>query len=105
VDAPAQRRRTGLQAVSARLVGPVTLKPQADGTIAACFSDHSVKLGRFSQAAAARAGSLAGGGLVLASVVPPRNAVDTEVEVLLRRLAQHGLLEYAVARARGGGDV
>ena len=102
MDAPAQRRRTGLSAVSARLAGPVTLASQADGGISACFGDQSVALGEFSREAAARAGKLADGGLPL---VPPRNAVEAEVEVLLRRLAQRGLLEYAVARGRGGEEL
>jgi len=87
--------------VSARLAGPVTLTPDADGRITACFGEQAVVVGQLSQAALARAGALAGG-LMMAALVAPRTAVDAELAALLRRLARHGLIEYAVARTRGG---
>jgi hypothetical protein len=53
----------------------------------------SLALGQFSSAAAARAREL-NTGLPLASLASPRKTVDKEVDVLVRRLAARGLLEF-----------
>ena len=69
---------------------------RADGTTAAFFDDHAVGLGKFSVAAVKRAAGLRSG-LPLASFAGGR-AVDKEIDLLVRRLARHGLLEYRLAR-------
>jgi SagB-type dehydrogenase family enzyme len=105
--------------VCARLTAQVTLEAQADGTIAACFEGFSVSLGTFSAATADRAQDLRTG-LPLASFVstgphrtsslaPPREPTrarggDNEIDLLVRRLARHGLLEYSLRNSRNGED-
>ena len=98
--APAKknRRRTAPPVISARLGGPITLETRRTGAIAACFDGYSVGLGKFSAAAAERAQALRTG-LPLASFATNR-AADKEVGLLVRRLAQSGLLEYRFGSAR-----
>ena len=81
--------------ISARLTGHIRLEAQPDGTILACFDDHSLALGKFSAAAAKRALDLRTG-LPLASFAQQRNTVEKEIDLLVRRLARSGLLEYRV---------
>ena len=96
-------RRAAPATLSARLVGHVTLEARSDGNIVACFDGHSVGLGTFSAGAAERAQHLRTG-LPLASFASGRRPIDKEVELLVRRLALHGLLEYRLGRARNGED-
>jgi SagB-type dehydrogenase family enzyme len=95
-------RRTTQATIFARLNGYVTLQAQADGTIAACFEGgHAIGLGKFSAAAARRARDLSTG-LPIDSFVAGGSAVDNEIGLLVRRLAQRGLLEYGLGH--GGHD-
>jgi SagB-type dehydrogenase family enzyme len=94
-----KKLRTPLTAVSARLSSPVTLEPQADGRIIACFEGHSVSLGTFGAAVADRARELRAG-LPFASFALGRRATDKELDLLVRRLARHGLLVYRVGRSQ-----
>jgi SagB-type dehydrogenase family enzyme len=89
--------------VSARLSGDVTLEAQANGKINACFGGYSVGLGTFSAAAADRAQRLRMG-LPLASFASGGRNVDKEIDLLVRRLARHGLLEYLLRRSRSSDD-
>jgi SagB-type dehydrogenase family enzyme len=89
-------RRIAPPAISARLSGHITLEARADGTIAACFDDLAVGLGKFS-AAAVKSASALRTGLPLAAFAGGR-AVDKEIDLLVRRLARRGLLEYRFAR-------
>jgi SagB-type dehydrogenase family enzyme len=89
--------------VSARLGGRVTLETQTSGQIVACFDGHSVGLGTFSADAADRAQALRGG-LPLASFASGIRNIDKEIDLLVRRLARHGLLEYRLPRSRNGED-
>jgi SagB-type dehydrogenase family enzyme len=96
-------KKTGPKAaavIAARLNDRVTLEAQADGSIAASFDGYSAGLGKFSAAAMDRAQQLRSG-LPLASFSQLRRAADKEVDVLVRRLAQRGLLEYRLGD-RGG---
>jgi SagB-type dehydrogenase family enzyme len=93
--APGKKRITP-PAISARLSGYVTLETQADGSIAAFFDGQGAGLGKFSPAAIKRAAGLRAG-LPLASFAGGR-AVDKEIDLLVRRLARRGLLEYRLAR-------
>ena len=90
-------RRIAAPVISARLVGHITLETRADGNIAAHFDGYSVGLGKFSSAVAERAQALRTG-LALASFATGR-AADRETDLLVRRLAQSGLLEYRFALA------
>lgn len=83
--------------VSARLSGHVMLDACANGNIMASFGGYAISLGIFSPGAAARAQELRTG-LPFASFVSGRCALDQEVDRLVRRLAQHGFLEYRVGR-------
>ncbi|WP_456640265.1 SagB/ThcOx family dehydrogenase [Bradyrhizobium sp. USDA 10063] len=76
---------------------------QADGSIAAVLGDYSVSLGPLSAAAMDRAGYLATG-LPLASFAG-KSALAREVDVLVHRLARHGLLEYRLFSPRDEQDL
>ena len=90
-------------ALSARLVGHVTLEARPDGHILAGVDGHPIGLGQFSAGVAEYAQNLRAG-LPLASFASGRRPIDKEVELLVRRLALHGLLEYRLGRSRSRGD-
>jgi len=83
--------------ISARLVGRIGLEAKADGNIVASFDGYSVGLGKFSSAAADRAPALRKG-LALASFAAGRGT-DKEIDLLVRRLAQRGLIEFGFGPA------
>ncbi len=90
-------RRIAPPTISARLSAHITLEAHADGSIAACFDGHAVGLGKFSAGAAKRAQELRTG-LPLGSFASDGSAVDKEVDLLVRRLARRGLLEYRLGQ-------
>jgi SagB-type dehydrogenase family enzyme len=90
--------------VSARLGGRVTLEAHVNGEIVACFDGYSVGLGTFSTDAADRAQKLRTG-LPLASFASNSRNIDKEINLLVRRLARRGLLEYPLGRSRIGEDM
>jgi hypothetical protein len=104
--APEKKRvsPTAPPTISARLIGQVALEARADGSILACFDGHGVPLGSFSAEARKRAQSLRSG-LPLASFAGSRRAADQELELLVRRLAQRGLLEFRFGRVPKKDDV
>ena len=89
--------------VSARLGGHVTLEAHADGKIIACFDGASAGLGTYSAGVADRAQGLRTG-LPLASFASSRRNIDREIQLLVRRLARHGLLEYRLPHSRNHED-
>ena len=91
-------------AVAARLNARVTLEAMTDGNVAARFDGYAAGLGKFSAEAMDRARGLRTG-LPLASFSRPGKAIDREVDLLVRRLAERGLLEYRVGRTRGSADL
>ena len=95
-------RRITPPVISARLSGRITLETKADGGIAACFDGYSVGLGKFSSGVVERAQALHTG-LGLASFAAGR-AADKQVDLLVRRLAQSGLLEYRFGHPRADED-
>jgi SagB-type dehydrogenase family enzyme len=97
-----KKPRTAPSAISARLSSHITLQAHADGSITAGFDGYSIGLGKFSAAAGKRAQELRTG-LPLASFASGRT-VDQEIDLLVRRLAQRGLLEYRLGRARDERD-
>ncbi len=84
----------------ARLAARVALEAHASGEIVASFGGYALGLGRFGAGVGARLPALRAG-LPLAAFASARRAVDSEVGLLVRRLASHGLLEFCVAGARG----
>jgi SagB-type dehydrogenase family enzyme len=90
--------------VSARLRGRVTLEGHANGEIVACFDGYSVGLGTFSAGAADRAQDLRIG-LSLASFAFGGRKIDKETDLLARRLARRGLLEYRLGRSLNREDL
>jgi len=82
----------------------VTLEARGDGEIAACFDGYSVGLGTFSAHAADRAQELRTG-LPLAAFASGSRDIDKEIDLLVRRLARRGLLEYCLRRSPKGDDL
>ena len=76
--------------IAARSNGHFSLQMQADGSIAAAVDGHFVNLGHLSPAAMDRARNLTEG-LPLASF-GGKSAIAREVDILVHRLARHGLL-------------
>jgi SagB-type dehydrogenase family enzyme len=97
-----KKRRIAPPALSARLSGPVTLEAQADGSIAACFDGLSVGLGKFGAAAVERAKQLRAG--LPLDTFKSESSTDKEVDLLVRRLARRGLLEYRLGQSNGDED-
>ena len=98
-----QGRRIAPPTLAARLSGPVTLEAHADGSIAACFDGLSVGLGKFGAGAVASAKQLRSG-LPLHSFERDGRIVDKETDLLVRRLARRGLLEYRLGQSADGED-
>jgi SagB-type dehydrogenase family enzyme len=99
----APRKKSGQRAattLSARLLSHVTLQAQAGGDIVALFDDVSLSLGKFSTAAAERAKDLRVG-LPMSAFASGNRGTDKEILTLVRRLAERGLIEYRLGRARG----
>ena len=96
-------RRAVPPVIFARLSGHVTLQARADGEIAACFEGYAIGLGKFSAGAADRAQGLRTG-LPLASFASG-GGIDKEIDLLVRRLARRGLLEYCLRRSPKDDDL
>jgi SagB-type dehydrogenase family enzyme len=96
-------RRTTASGISARLSGHITLDAQPDGSIAASFDGYAVGLGKFSADATRRAQELRKG-LPLDSFAPDGGPVERELDLLVRRLARRGLLEYRLGHSPEGKD-
>jgi SagB-type dehydrogenase family enzyme len=92
-------RRKTTATIYARLSSHVTLQAQADGSLAAGFDGYTITMGRFSAAAVKRAKDL-GPGLPLNAFSRDGNAVEKEMDILTRRLARSGLLEYRLTQPR-----
>ncbi|MFL6818205.1 MAG: SagB family peptide dehydrogenase [Bradyrhizobium sp.] len=100
--APGKKRvpRAAPAAISARLAAHIALEAGADGTILAHFDSHSVALGKFSAGVAERLDDLRSG-LSPALLEPSRETPEQGLELLVRRLAEHGLLEYRLGSGEG----
>ena len=93
---------TSPPAIAARLSEHVALEGQADGNVVARFEGYAQSLGKFTPTILKRLAEFRSG-LPLASIARGR-AVDKEIDLLVRRLARSGLLEYRLGTARGGHD-
>jgi SagB-type dehydrogenase family enzyme len=94
--------RSAPSTISARVKDGINLEAQADGNVLARFDHHSVALGKFTAGAMNRAQQLRTG-LPLRSFASG-SAFDKEIDQLVRRLGQRGLLEYHLGHAREGKD-
>ncbi|WOJ88504.1 SagB family peptide dehydrogenase [Methylocapsa polymorpha] len=97
-------RRAAPATVSARLRRHVTLEAHANGEIVAYFDGYSVGLGTFSAGVADRAKTLRMG-LPLASFASGGGNINKAIDLLVRRLAARGLLEYRLGRSRDDADL
>jgi SagB-type dehydrogenase family enzyme len=106
LGAPEQRRfrRAAPASLSARLRGGVTLEAHASGEIVACFNGYRSGFGLFSAGAADRAQKLRKG-LPLSSFASGAPSIDKEMNLLARRLATRGLLEYRLGDSLTGADL
>ena len=99
--ARARSRKGGREAASAglyaRLVEHVALQLHSDGNLLACFSDASVRLGKFSARILERAQGLRDG-LPLAVLTRARSKTGKEIGQLVRQLARSGLLEFCLGQ-------
>ncbi|MCC6780794.1 MAG: SagB family peptide dehydrogenase [Hyphomicrobiales bacterium] len=75
---------------------------RADGHVVARIDDHRIGLGHVSPAAADRASTLAAG--LPLDAFASGHGIDQEIELLVRRLAGHGLVEYCLKNSKGGKD-
>ncbi|MGA8172143.1 MAG: SagB family peptide dehydrogenase [Methylocystis sp.] len=91
-------------ALSVRLGARVTLEAHANGEIVACFQGQSIGLGTFSGATADRARKLRKG-LPFAPFASNGRNIDKEINLLVRRLARRGFLEFRLGASRGGEDL
>jgi SagB-type dehydrogenase family enzyme len=87
--------------ISARLIGHVTLETRADGNVVARFDGNAVGMGRFGSAVLSRLHELRAG-MPLASFT---GRADKETDLLVRRLARSGFVEYRLTTARANRDV
>jgi SagB-type dehydrogenase family enzyme len=78
--------------VSVRLIDHITLDTLSDGSIAAYFEGNAVALGKFGASAIASASELRTG-------LPLARTADTDINLLVRRLARRGLVEYRLGVA------
>ena len=96
------RRKTATPILVARVNPHVTLEAQADGQVVARFEGFAQSFGKFSPTTAKRLGELRTG-LPLASIARG-SAAGKETDLLVKRLARSGLVEYRLGPPRGGKD-
>lgn len=94
-----RKRTTAASMLTARVSQHVALETQPDGNVVARFEGYGQGLGKFAPAISKRLVELRTG-LPLASIRSNR-AADQEIDLLVRRLARSGLLEYRLGPARG----
>ncbi|MGB8738321.1 MAG: SagB family peptide dehydrogenase [Rhodomicrobium sp.] len=89
--------------ISARLSNGVTLEAHSNGTIVANAGGDWIGLGTFAAAVAGRAEELRTG-LPLSSFASASQSIGKEIDLLVRRLAAQGLVEYRIGRPQNGAD-
>jgi SagB-type dehydrogenase family enzyme len=90
-------QRNARPIIFARLSDRIALETQANGSIAACFDGHAVGLGKFGASAVACARELRTG-------LPLARTADKDIDLLVRRLARRGLVEYRLGLAGEDND-
>ena len=99
----ASGRKTAAPVLSAHVTERITLEAQADGNVVAHFEDYAQSLGKFAPVISKRVAELRTG-MPLASIANGR-AADKEINILVRRLARSGLLEYRFGLGRGQASI
>jgi SagB-type dehydrogenase family enzyme len=94
-------RKAAEPALVARVNEQVLLEVYASGKVGAYVDGYAIELGNISPGSVKRAQGFAEG-LPVASFSPARKAADKEIELLGRRLARSGFLEYHLMPPRGG---
>ena len=92
------KMQTARLPVSVRLAGPISLEAHGNGAIVAFVNGDPLSLGSFGSATASRLKDLRSG-LSLISFESGGETGDKELDLLVRRLAARGLLEYCIGRA------
>lgn len=92
-------RKRAAPTLHARVNDQIALEVSPDGKVGVHVDGYAIELGTISPAAVPRAEGLAAG-LPVASFSPPRKPADRELELIARRLARSGLLEYPFLPAR-----
>ena len=93
-------RKTATPVLAAHVVEHITLEGQADGNVVALIEGYAQSFGKFAPGISKRLVELRSG-LPLTSIAGS-DAADKEINLLVRRLARSGLLEYRFGPARGG---
>ena len=91
-------------AIFARLLRRAAIEARANGEIVARVDGYSVVLGPFGVGVIDRLHELRVG-LPLDSLASNNRNINKEIELLIRRLAAHGLLEYRLARSPRADDL
>jgi SagB-type dehydrogenase family enzyme len=95
-------RKTATPILAVRVNPHVALEAQADGQVVARFEGFAQSFGKFSPTTVKRLGELRTG-LPLASIARG-GAAGKEADLLVKRLARSGLVEYRLGPPRGGND-
>jgi len=96
----APARKAATLTLLARVNDQVTLEVYASGKVGAYVDGYAIELGNISAGSVTRAKGFAEG-LAVASFSPARKPADKEIELLGRRLARSGFLEYRLMPPRG----
>jgi SagB-type dehydrogenase family enzyme len=98
---PKPGRKVAAPALLARVNDQVALEVYANGKVGAYVDGYAIEIGNISPGSVARAKGF-GEGLAVTSFSPARKPADREIELLARRLARSGFLEYQLMPPRGG---
>jgi SagB-type dehydrogenase family enzyme len=96
--------RVAAPTIFARLVDRAAIEAHASGEIFARLDHYSVGVGAFGTGVTNRLPELHAG-LPLNSTASKNRNADKEIELLVRRLAGYGLVEYRLARSRSAEDL
>jgi SagB-type dehydrogenase family enzyme len=95
------RRRPAPPVISARLGGWARVETHGSGGIAAVIGTESVSLGTYGAPALGCLQKLRTG-MPLGALVSGTGGIGKEIDLLVRRLASHGLLEFRIGRPQDG---
>lgn len=87
--------------LSARISAHVALDARSNGEIVASFGQYSINLGQFGASVANRVHDLRAG-IPLGSFGTDARSSEEQIQLLLRRLAGHGFLEYRLGPSQNG---
>ncbi len=97
------QRKAALPGISARFRSGVEFEAHSNGTIVARAGGDWIGLGTFAAAVAGRAEELRTG-LPLSPLASGSQSLDKEIDLLVRRLAGQGMLEYRIGHPQNGAE-